>query len=172
MPEPKKPFNPLKAVWNVISTVSGAVGLVSFSDDWHAWNGVFDQMISVYRSYIHWPIWLEELNIPQWGLDYLVIGGLYASAYLKGSFRIGIMSDVKLQKSLEDKFAYTMYMLTFLTIVWPLWTLMQVAFVIFGYPINNDPDKTLESSKGTIYWFSIVLLLFLTFLLVNALISR
>ncbi|MCE7995404.1 MAG: hypothetical protein HEP71_25730 [Roseivirga sp.] len=83
MSNEQKPFNPLKAVWNVISTISGAVGLVSFADSFYAWNEVFDKMLSVYRNIAHLPFDWVPFMIANWVKDYVFFMFLMAGPIVK-----------------------------------------------------------------------------------------
>ena len=101
----KEKTNPLLAIWRVISTISGIIGMVALADDVVAWKSFLPKIVASYKSIVH-PIfefllgWIPVVNIPNWIHDYLFIGVLVAGS----DIRAWMVHPVKVTQEDTDAF--------------------------------------------------------------------
>jgi hypothetical protein len=78
-----KNASPFLKFWNIISTISGVFGLVSFTDDLFVRKSVIPAIISGYRTIVHTPFEILNIHLNNMIIDYLFIGSLCGIAFIK-----------------------------------------------------------------------------------------
>ena len=167
MTETKKPFNPLKTLWNIISTVSGAIGLISISDNWAEWQEKIQQIVEAYRDIVHWPFKWLWFEVADWVKDYLFLGLLVVSAFIKVS-----LDYEGNRRSALSSFRVLYFLLVF--IFWPFiitgYILQALYFLVLSLSHLSENDRLdFENTKLFLTWFSASLILFLGVLLYDTL---
>ena len=92
-------LNPLQQTWMVMSTIFGAIGLVSVTEDIHKWAPFFVEMIDYYKTIWYWPFDWFPFFVPEWMKDYLFFAGILFSSLVRqmiydARFRDGFDSAV------------------------------------------------------------------------------
>ena len=97
--------NPLKFIWNLITSFGGAVGLVSFVQDFLSWKDFAPILVQQYRLIFHWPFDLLPIEIHNSIKDYVFFGLLF----------IGTMFRAQIIKRADNKWLMLMRFL-----FWPV----------------------------------------------------
>lgn len=167
--------NILKKTWNLISSIGGAVGLVSFIDDWYAWSDFFIVLIDRYRSIVHWPFQLLWFELPNWIKDYIFLGLLVIGSEIKASYIEFNFSD-------EDQTSWSILYIFYLIRKWLLWPL-SIWKNISGLkklglkPLVVDRQQyfrnglTYQEVVHSFYWLGSIVLIFICCLIASAIVK-
>ena len=121
MIEERKSVNPLKTVWNIISSIGGAIGLVSFVDDLYSWGTFIDQLLIAYRSIVYWPFDWLCFEVDDWIKDYLFFGFLSTSSAIKSTTNWHLMRYL-----ISDLKRYALLVGLLIIFLWPLFLLLLI----------------------------------------------
>lgn len=154
--------NPLTYIWNIVSTISGVIGLVSFTEDLIAWKKFIPEVILTYQKVVYSPFRFLELNWNEQVIDYFFIGTLCAVAFIK-AIAFGESKSI-LNKNQYPKAVRTFYFSLYL-IFWPLGILISLKQVF----VNTDDESEKEIKTVFLKWLSAILLGFIIVLILNKL---
>lgn len=152
--------SPLKTIWSVANTIFGAIGLISFADDWVVWKSVFPEIISTYQSISRFPFVFFDIKIHQLWADYFFFGSLSGSAFVKA---IGYGEKFNLVNNHGNPKSVRIFYFLLHLIFWPLGVLIALKQVLFGF----DNPKEIKIKKNYLEWVLSILFLFLLILIWN-----
>lgn len=163
-----KDNNPLKILWNLVSSIGGIVGLSSLAENWISdlmkWKGWIESVINSYQSIVYpvfeWLLAWLPWGVPSWAIDYIVLGIIFVTSMSKG-----ITPDNN--ESFKTKFSGIKFsdaplMIIFylsLTIFWP---------IMFFLTLRNYVFEKADDFRDTLLWFASIFLGFFILLSVNA----
>lgn len=152
-------LNPLRNVWNVISTVCGVVGLVSFSEDVIAWRSFFSEIMLVYRGIVSYPFIALNLELSPQLIDYAFIGSLCGAAYSK-AIRYGVEQGHLTRNLVKgvQVFYFVLYLL-----FWPFGILITAKQVLIGTKDYSEKHIKIRFLN----WLGTIVLGFLCILILN-----
>ncbi|MFY0599291.1 MAG: hypothetical protein JXR03_06435 [Cyclobacteriaceae bacterium] len=179
--EKQKRINPLTTTWNIISSIGGAVGLVSFAEDWHDWSQFFVTLVEHYRTIVYWPFKVFPFEISSWVKDYLFLSILISSATYKSgktSHSEKKYSIIKQEKdpekirAIEDTYRILFLAVTF--ILWPLAIFAEIQIIYFFLKNrNNDSYRGVDKESVRFWqWIVTILLIFIVCLFISVIMNR
>ncbi|MCE7995406.1 MAG: hypothetical protein HEP71_25740 [Roseivirga sp.] len=166
MPEQEKTFNPLKALWNVVSTISGAIGLISLADSWHEWQEQINVLIEHYRNIVYWPFDFVELKLPNWLKDYIFIGSLFVGSLAKAAgkkFWKGGESTEKM--NILTTLIVGLFIGLFCLLIWPIGLITLIQSFLAPQFLDVGGLFQPKEFRSAFLWFLASILLFLLVLI-------
>lgn len=142
--------NPLKTIWNIISSIVGVFGMISLFEDYITWKNSIPELIEIYQLIIYFPFRYFEIHINPKIIDYLFIGSLCASSFIKAI-------DYGEKKGLLNTrgnpiIARVFYFIIYL-IAWPLALVIAIKQVLFGFKDLGEVEMKKSFSNGYLLYF-------------------
>lgn len=159
-----KQSNPLSITWNVISVISGILGLVSLAENFIVWKGIFEQLIYAYRTVVHFPFHFFHIHWNEYLIDYLFIGSMCGVSFARAlTYAIEKEYVVNAQYPRSAKVFYFVLYLFF----WPLGILIALKQILF----RDDDHNERQIKIRFVQWLLTILLGFMVFLVINTVLN-
>jgi hypothetical protein len=153
--------NPLKALWEILSVIGGVLGLMSFADDWVAWQNHLQKIIELYESLSQYPFQLLGIDIGQMWINYFFFGCLSGSAFIRA---IGFGEKRGLLNNHGNPKSVRLFFFCIHLLFWPLAFLIALSQVVLGHEDENE----IRVKKNYLNWVGTILLLIVIILIFNA----
>lgn len=153
-------ISPFTITWNAVSTIGGVLGLVSFADDFILWKNIMNDLLTLYRSIVHFPILFLGIELNAMIIDYIFFGSICGGSFYK-AMSYG-MKNGYLTSGDQDVVVKTFYFLLYL-LFWPLGILITLKQMLLGTEDSNEKHIKLRFLQ----WLGTILLLFVIILIIN-----
>ena len=130
-------------IWQVISTIGGVLGLVSFAEDFYSWQPYIVNIIDQYRAIVHWPFKFLPFEIPSWIKDYLFFGSLVFGSKMKSNIR------TPNGMRLFGGYSHMLVLVTSSFLLWPIDVMYRIVrYVITPNELRQLAIKFLENDES------------------------
>ena len=168
--------NPLAKAWQIISNVSGIVGLINLTKDIIEWSNLFLEITEIYRIIVYWPFDFFRLDLPSWLKDYLFISLLLFSSFIRSAPK----ETMKIKKRNDDQISerrkniilfidyikmYSLIVILFSTII-VFWPFIFVVIVLLG--LRSSYNDEVAQAKKILQWTGFIISMFLFCLMISA----
>ncbi len=150
--------NPLGFIWNIISNISGVVGLVSLTDDFIAWKKFIPNLIEAYQKIIYYPFRVFEIDISDALIDYLFLGSLVATAFIKA------VNLEQISAKFTNTFGYSIVLRVFIFICCLLFWFLVIIWALMTFLTKSERSKFLIRF---LQWLGAIILVFMMVLIYN-----
>ena len=163
--EKKKAVNPIRVIWNLISTISGALSLINIASDWASWGSYIDEFLTYYNSFLNTIFgWLPFVINGIWR-DYLFIGLLFVGVVAKVTWR-ELFAGVN---NYLSRIRLCLFVFSIILVAWAPFFVNYSFATIFPKLYKSYAPKQLRYSRDVTLWFFASVILFAFALIVSVL---